>query len=238
MEHLSFERTSSYLNYRLKQEDMEEVEIHLAECTECATKVRSQRLFRYAWKTLTAKAHGKAYRQVRLESALEKASMRPELFQLRERIRVWMSSWWGKAEAILGIALEETTQRTQVMTQGFEALTRPESRLAFAFAQMPIRGREPDSIMVEAKGPPAVRVTIDSRKGTVTIALRDIEPEQKPPLVLLIPEAKDRSSQLLEPRQPRGSKQFVAQFSNVRSGKYLLAFEPTYRNKKSVKSLE
>lgn len=226
MEHLNKETLKNYLSFRLKEEMLLEIEEHLAECKNCSFKVRQEKLLQFAWNTLTAKAHGQAYWQAQLESVLGKVAVSPEYNNYRERVKDWISSWQNKAEAVLGLVLEATYEKSQVITSGWESLIRPDSKLGFALSQMPIRGVEKGPITVETSAKPNVKVTVDSGKSVVTVLLRKIEPGKTPPLVILVPDSKDKKPLLIEPKQPVGSKQFIAQFSNVPSGKYLLVFEP------------
>jgi hypothetical protein len=226
MEHLTKENLRDYLTCRLKESLLIKVEEHLAECAECSSRVRAEKLLQFAWNTLTAKTHGQAYWQAQLESALNEVAASPEYNNYKERLKDWISVWQNKAEAVLGLALEAASEKAQVITQGWESLTRPESKWGFAFGQTPVRGVEKGPITVESSGEPNVKVTVDSEKSSVTVLVRKIEAGRKPPLVLLIPESKDKKPLLAEPKQPQGSKQFVAQFCNVPSGKYLLVFEP------------
>lgn len=226
MEHLSKEALRKYLSFRLEEEMLMEIEEHLAECAECSSKVRKAKLLQFAWENLTAKAHGQAYWQGQLESALDKVATSVDYANYRERIKEWIESCQNKAEAALGLVLETAAEQAQVITQGLEALVRPDSKLGFAFAKTPIRGTKEGSIIVEAVGPPFVNVSVDTKKRTVTVLLRKIEVGRKPPLVILVPDSKNKKPLLVEPKQPAGSKQFIAQFSNIPSGRYLLVFEP------------
>jgi len=226
MAHLTKETLKSYLNLCLAKEMLMEVEEHLAECIDCSSRVRAQRLFQFAWNTLTAEAHGQAYWQARLEGSLNEAVSSPDYASYRERIKEWASSWQNKAEAVLGLVFEAASEKTQILTQGWESLVRPDSKLGFAFSSMPIRGIEKGPITVETSGKFNAKVTADSKKGTVTVLFLKLEPGNKTPLVMLISEVKGSRPVLAELKQPPGSKQFIAQFSNVPSGKYLLVFEP------------
>lgn len=226
MGHLNKETLKNYLSAHLKEEMLMEIEEHLAECAECSLKVRKAKLLQFAWENLTARAHGQAYWQEQLENALDKVATSVDYVNYRERIKVWIADWQNKAEAALGLVLETAAEQAQIITQGLESLVRPESKLGFAFAQSPIRGTEEGSIIVEAIGPPFVNVTVDTKQSRVTVLLRKIEAGSKPPLVILVPDSKNKKPSLAEPKQPQGSKQFIAQFSKVPSGKYLLVFEP------------
>lgn len=231
MGHLTKETLKDYLNLRLKDEILMEIDEHLAACADCASLVRQEKLLRFAWRTLTAEAHGRAYWQAQLGRALNEAAAFPENSNYKERIKEWISVWKSKAEAALGLIVEGAAGQAQIIIQGLESLARVDSKMAFSFAQTPIRGAEEGSITVEAAGPPFVNITVDSKQKTVTILLRKIETGKRPPLVVLVPDSKDKKPVLAEPKQPQGSKQFVAQFSNVPSGKYLLVFEPMKEKK-------
>lgn len=226
MAHLTKETLRSYLDLCLAKEMLMEVEEHLAECTDCNSRVRAQRLIQFAWNTLTAGAHGQAYWQARLEGSLNEAASSPDYASYRERIKEWVSSWQNKAEAALGLVFEAASEKTQILTQGWESLIRPDSKLGFAFSSMPIRGIEKGPITVGTSGKFNAKVTADSKKGTVTVLFLKLGPGKKTPLVMLISEVKGSRPVLAELKQPPGSKQFIAQFSNVPSGKYLLVFEP------------
>lgn len=226
MEHLTKETLKNYLALHLEEERVVEIEEHLAGCGDCSSRVRAEKVLQFAWDTLTARVHGQAYWQARLENCLEEAASSPDYIGYRERIREWVSCWQNKAEAVLGLVLESASQKTQIITQGWESLIRPESKLDFAFPARPIRGIEKRAITVETQGKPDVKVTADSEKDMVTVLLRKVEFGKKPPLVMLVPESKDKKPLVAEPQEPPGSKQFVAQFSHVPSGKYLLVFEP------------
>ena len=226
MAHLTKGTFKSYLNLHLAKEMLMEVEEHLAECADCSSKVRKGKLLQFAWNTLTAEAHGQAYWQARLEGSLNEAVSSPDYVSYRERIREWVSCWQNKAEAVLGLVFEAASEKTQILTQGWESLIRPDSKLGFAFSSMPIRGIEKGPITVETSGKFNAKVTADSQKGIVTVLFRKLGVGDKPPLVMLIPESKGKKPLLAEPEQSPGSKQFIAQFSAVPSGKYLLVFEP------------
>lgn len=226
MEHLTKESIRNYLSRCLKEEMLIEIEEHLADCQGCSDKMRKERLLQYGWQTLTASAHGQAYWQGQLERSLEEVAASVDYADYRGRIKEWIIDWQSKAGAALGLIFGAAADQAQVITQGLGALARPESKLGFAFASTPIRGREEGLIIVEAAGPPFVNVTVDAKQGSVTVLLRKIEAGEKPPLVVLVPDSKDKKPLLIEPEQPAGSKQFIARFLNVPSGKYLLVFEP------------
>ena len=79
MEHLTIEDILAYAADTLPQKDIFRVEVHLAECEECARRVDDHVVIRErfdeVWNSWTVKKHAQEVFQARLLEALEQADV-------------------------------------------------------------------------------------------------------------------------------------------------------------------
>lgn len=241
--HLSAEAIEKYLDQKLTDEEMFELDDHLGGCAECAGRVRSMRRFNFAWEQWTAKAHGEAYRQVlalgwqgRLALALMMLSRRRE--DLRQRLAAWFESTEMKAEAAFELAVDGGKRIAEIASEGVASLIPPKSPWQFRPALTPIRVRgvvrtrggvptkDKSQAIIITEGPPGAGVSVDAQEGVVTVWFENLKPGQIPPLVLLVPEAEGVEPLVEVLARQEGETLYRAEFSGVPDGEYLLAIEP------------
>lgn len=226
---LAFDEIERYLAGDVSEEETIRIDAHMGTCDDCAEKVRMMRRLNFLFNQWTAKSHVEIYQQEQLVAALNKAAEQNPI--LKERIHRWLEKWAGKAEAALRLVMKVPEETTRIITEGVEALVKPDSRLKFVYITAPVPTRGVETLkekktVVKTEGIPNVQVIVNEAANEVEVRLKSLPSEQKAPLILLIPDAKEQAPLLSEPKPEPKTNYHIARFQNVPAGKYTLVFEP------------
>jgi hypothetical protein len=233
--HIQPVELADYFAGELPEEREGIIEEHFSECDECTAQARQFRVFTFMWDDWTAKAHGEVYRRAAVDRALQAAQVQAKSEEWRERLRRWREQWTGRAEAAVRVIMEAPGKAARIVTDGFEALVRPEGRWRFALEPAPVpvlgamrvRGQEvrPLATVALALGRPQARVAISGEVGEVEVRVDGWPPGQSPPLVLLVP-MKEGGEPMVKELAEEQAGVLIARFEGVEPGDYLVAFEP------------
>ena len=238
--HLSPDVIAGYFSDTLSLDDQMLVEEHVATCDDCALAAQGALAAGTVVDRWTARAHGQAVTRTVLAEALATAGARATVAAVRQRLEAWAERWAGQAEAALRIVLDAPGQAARVIAEAAPDLARPGGawQLAAAPAPMPTRGAArrtppPQPIVVTAGGPdgPTASIAVSAERGEVVVRLDDVPGGAEPPLVLLIPTGPeqayaDREPLLGTPQPSPGSEVWIARFTGLGPGSYLVVFEP------------
>jgi hypothetical protein len=232
-QHLSDSDVEKYLANEVSEEEALRMNVHMSKCEKCAEKVRTMRRLNFLFNQWTAKAHAELLYQYQIVGALNQAAeLHPDL---KDRLHNWLKHWQGKAEAALRVVLKVPGEATQIIFKGWEAMVKPEPHLKFDYAVVGMRPRgvrgvtkidKTDKTKVRAEGIFSVEVSVNEINNEVIVQIEGIIPDQKAPLILLIPDAKEQEPLLSQPERESGTNYYVARFQNVPAGRYTLVFEP------------
>ena len=234
-QHLSDSDVEKYLANEISEEEAFRMNVHMSKCEECAEKVRITRQLNFLFNQWTAKAHAELYQylyQYQREHIIDALNQAAKLHPgLKDRLHNWLKHWAGKAEAALQVVLNVPGEATQIILKGWEAVVRPEPHLKFDYAVVSVRSRGVRGVTksvtkVRAEGIFNVEVSVNEVNNEVIVQIEGITPDQKAPLILLIPDAKEQKPLLSQPERESGTNYYVARFQNVPIGRYTLVFEP------------
>ncbi len=239
-EHITPEELAAYFATTLSEDREGEIEEHLAECSACTEQAREiytlqarqLQAFTWLWEQWTARTHGEAYRRARLGRALQQAQVQVANQAWQERLARWREQWSGKAEAAARVIMEASGRVSQIITEGLEALVRPEGAWEFTPAPGTIRTRGSGRGAVRTRGKvaltsgkPQAQITVSEETGVVEIRVDELPPGQTP-LVVLIPMQEGDEPQVQELKRSLQGRSVSARFENVAPGDYLLTLEP------------
>ena len=235
--HIEPEELADYFESLLQEDRNSLIEEHFAECAVCTAQAREFRAFSLVWDDWTAEAHGKAYRQVALTSALQTAMVtRPEW---QERLRRWRERWSGAAESALQSIRAATIEASRVIIEGLETSVPIGTEWRFALATevpsisgsarsggVPVRGAVATNRSVSRGAEKSQeRVTAKSDTGEVEVVVDGWQPGRPASLVLLI-DLQGNHPPLVQELIEEQAGTAVARFSGVAPGEYVVAFEP------------
>lgn len=227
--HISSEDLASYVDGSLSEDREGILGEHLAECVECTERAWQMRAMSMVWDQWTAWTHGQAHLRTVFNEALQTAALQEASASWRDRLARWQDRWAGKAEAAVRVVMEAPEKASRIVTEGLEALVRPEGGWQFAPAPGAIRaaGPRPSAPVKEAvaAGPPAASVRVYDVSRGVDVWLRGLSDATTPPLVLLVPLGGAAAPQVRAPEQ-FSPGEYLARFQNLPTGDYLVAFEP------------
>lgn len=230
--HISAERMLDYMAGALNDEQEEMIEVHIAHCNECTAQARRLERVDHFMEQWTARDHGQVLTQLRLANALNELSEKIENLDMKERLKIWLSKWTNKAEAALSIIVEETGRASRIITEGLEAMVRPDGMWEFELkpAAVPVRGAgtqrgAPITAVSLSPGKPQVRVRL-SAENEIAIRVDAFPEDRTPPLVLLIPAKKDAEAMVNALQRQQDKTCLSARFHDVPPGAYIVAFEP------------
>jgi hypothetical protein len=235
VQHILPEELTDYFAATLSTDREVEIEEHLAVCEACTEQARRVQVFSYVWDSWTAQAHGAAYQQAALATALQQVQAQVQDPGLRARLQHWQDAWAGRAAAAVRLVWEAPGHAVRLVTEGLEALVGPRETWDFVLATRAVRTRGgPVRGATRTRGQtpltprkPQARLRV---QGTPQAAL-EIHVEDFPPgltpLVLLIPMHAGRKPQVTQLERPQGGPpSLVARFANIAPGDYVVAFEP------------
>lgn len=233
--HLTPETLADYFAQALSNEQELQIEDHLADCETCIDTGRLAFTVSNVFDLWTARAHGQAELRAVLQHALGVASQQTAVAAWRQRLARWADEWAGQAEAAVRIVLEAPGQAAKVLMDGMDELARPGSAWALTAAPAPIptrgagraRSSAPIVVTTGGAGGPSARVSVSGERGEIAVRLDGVAPGTEPPLVLLVPTNLDAAPRLGVPELSPGlGDAWIARFTGVGTGDYLVAFEP------------
>jgi hypothetical protein len=229
--HIAPEELTDYFATLLSEDREEEIEEHLADCTQCTEEARQLHAFTSIWNRWTARAHGEAYQRVLLARALQQVQARVQNPGWRRRLAQWRQDLASSAGAAIRIALKAGEDVSRIVTERLEALVSPPLQPAPTYGTVRTRGvRTRGTSAARTTVPltpenPQARVELRGEHGEVEVCVEQLPPRQPSPLVLLIPTTTEGEPRIQElQRQENGA--YVARFEGVEPGDYLVAFEP------------
>jgi hypothetical protein len=234
-QHPSSDILASFAAYQLSEDTQILVQEHLATCDDCAGSANiALRAFGLIdqW---DARAHGTAYRWDRLRAALEAASRQPALAAWRDRLTHWSEQWVGQAQGIVQVVFEGTSSAARIVTDGMQDLVRPGPAWQFALVPTarPIlgsgrrRGQVPPVVVkASGEGTTVAQVAASGGRGEVEVQLSGLPIGVQPPLVMLVPSDHEGEPRLALPACLPDGDTWLARFSGLEPGDYLVAFEP------------
>jgi len=221
---LKLETILAYVKGTLSEEKCFELESHLAECDECAKRVRAHRFllqsvhqgqFDHIWDSWTASRHAEEYLQDQVTKVLRTATY-PQALQ--QRVRAWQENLSQKAWGGIIVLIDASRHTVRVIKEGLEALHQPGMEPAFR----PVSLAEPTSGGGRHRLLHAT-VTIHPEEQTVTVKIPQC-PEPWPILLLFVP-GTDRA--YINPLQPSQDETcLLAVFRDIKDGEWILLSEP------------
>lgn len=230
MDHIENELLLAYVTEMLGYEEMLAADTHLAECPDCARRVRSFRSVRARlddlWSSWTPKQHAEEFLRRRAATAL--GSVRSGS-RLEKRLQAWMVDLGAQVETALRIAFEAPARGAALIQSELDWLGDPVRVRSFSPvpATVAVHGDDhrPRWVTVESAGSPWVRVTADPGAGMIRVRLQ-LHPEPWP-LALLIP-AGEGAASVREFRRVEGEGFLLAEFDDVGEDECLLVLQRTY----------
>ena len=232
------ENLQAYFEGKLSEDQEVAVEEYLAECSEEEiAEARQTYAFTSAWNSWTPKAHGEAYRLVQDEKQNRLVHILTGFISLypqwRNRLQRWLDLSAGQAEAAVRVVMEASGEASRLVTEGLEAMTRPQGRWQFSLEEAivptlgdtPKRSAPPLAAIALHAGKHQARVSL-SGPGEVSVRVDEQLPGQVRPLVLLVPEEGQAEPQVKELETGPDGVYLIARFENVAPGQYLTLFEP------------
>jgi hypothetical protein len=225
-------------------EDLQmQVEEHLAECDRCAERAREQIERSQSIATTldgwTAQAHGDAHRA---DARQRRSAVIAALRALWEDVsdparRAQIARWIDDPEgATARVLLAATSAVSRIVSDELAARPPSVTRYLAAFAPPPppspaARAMPEPSLawataLLDLGGPSVSVATLTVTRRRIAVELIGIREGQQTPLVLLVPEGRDRRPLLAQASRQRGMPHFVAEFRDLPAGEYLIAVEP------------
>jgi hypothetical protein len=223
-DHLTTEDVRSYLREDVDEKKLLAMDSHLAECSDCMTWVRREFLLRKdfdeLWRTWTAREHAEEIKRARLEEATARTGIAGETGR---QLSALLEDLSGNVAAILRILLDSSRKSAEVLPSHLpDILSHISTPLAFAPVTSPVQilgAEEADSVIVEAEGPPRLRVTVDPLARRISIQGEIMD--EPWPLAVLLPA--DTGRAMVEAlRNPEGTDYLLAEFEEVGDGEYFL----------------
>jgi anti-sigma factor RsiW len=235
--HATIEGLLSYFDGQLPDPEECAIELHISECDACAEVGQEICALEQVWAGWTAQRHGQLHLRVMLALALAKAQEHTTDPSWRERLKGWREVWAGTAEAALRTVLHAPAEASRVVAAGLDSLSRPGSFWQFAaeptFAGTLGEGDEEESTIFATSrlSPESPRALVELRggdKGGIVVRIDNLSVAGTPPLVVLIAIKPSRELivQVTEVKRQPGTNSFVARFTKVPPGEYIVAFEP------------
>jgi len=226
--HLNREKILAYVTGNLSDEECFHIDIHLAECGECARRVNAFYNLRADFESIIDKAKPKKLAEnfflFRLKKALQ--FIAEEKPALRNKIKGWLKKLSMKSEVVFGFILDPSKKSVQPVLQGIRELM---VGGAVPFHPLPSAprilgtGLSSCTLSVEAKSELRPKITIDPIARKVLVQIN----ERKKPWPLAIIFAADSKTALAsEFRHPEGTDFLLSEFEDIPAGKYFLVLEP------------
>lgn len=227
-----------YFAEKLPEQHGQQLEEHLAICDVCTTRARAVYAFHDLWERWTAAAHGRAYQQELVNRALRDAEASST--EWKKRLRQWRIRWRGLGEAALQVVMNLKAGAGEVVARGVDALNRPGSAWMLRPVLQPafvrgdlVEGQDVAEFTTTAvANNPTARVIVRAaQRSEITIRIDGIERIEDAPLALLIAvdPAREQQPRVAEAVQATGASYFLARFTDVPPGAYMIVVEPLQR---------
>ncbi len=231
MVHIDTKRIVSYVSGAMDEESSFDLEMHIANCRECAKRVQVQYHIREHFDEVWdahVKNPGWAYAA---ESALSHAIDQNQPEEIRNRLKAWHETLWKKAKSVLSLAIDTGRKSYEVFNEGFLPHFVPSVNFVPEQAAIRTRGaplplkdvRRRAAVDTEKVGGAEVEIQVGERKQTVSVNL-PLLPEPWPLIMLISKEHAEPRIQKLQ--RPEGKNFLVARFDAIPRGEYILMVEP------------
>jgi hypothetical protein len=232
--HPSLDLLIDYAEGTLPEDEGAGIELHLAECNDCAGLARSTREVCEAMRLWTAETHALAMsihenRQRQMVAIALRRAEKEATGSVRERLNVWREKLRAQAGAAVRIVLDAQQEATRVITEGVEGLLMPEPRWRFVYDLPPVRvrgtgGKELPPTVVKSTIP-GVEISVQHEANEILVKLPPALQAQSP-LVLLVGDGDVPpllgSRAISRPGQPYSE----IKFTRVPHNAYTLVVEP------------
>lgn len=228
-EHPGFDELYEYQNTdEITEENAEKmysIDLHLAECTECLSKLRILNCIKVIVDNWTADYETKLY-NIKADATI------------KDRVISWLEIYKGKADAAVEVFvnyketyLGDENYVTKVVTSGMEQFINSFSRFNFNSAlPQAARGRRGGKVYgTEARDENTGSIiAVDSSEdenNIIRVELKNID-DKKIPLIMMINVDNEEEAVLITEPEKSAASIYTAEFKHVRSGKYILMVEP------------
>ena len=217
MKHPSKEDLLAYVSDRLSEEDSFRLEMHIADCDECAKTAYQYNLLRdnpdEIWDSLSVQNLAKDLVTLRLIRSIEYAGARPDLLS---RVHAWIKDFPTKSQVVANLAVNKSKWTLEIMEEGFEAFKRIGQLSWFAPAPHAVRvlGEKMDEEVEhqERLGPKGEKISIYFSRGLIQFKITPLSFEEPYPLLWLFP-LKEGKSIIKETHRPEETDYLVAEVS-------------------------
>ncbi|MHC4464279.1 MAG: hypothetical protein ACYS30_23055 [Planctomycetota bacterium] len=173
MNHLSEQLALRYIAENLSEDEMQDLDLHIADCPQCLDRIRTLRYIAENFDTLleswTAEEHGRVYQQWRLVKAFEEAAEASP--SLAERIRNWLAQKAGTIEIGVSIVLDRAskvaTAAAASLPEGYGFSLRPAFEGVGSPAdveQLKARLQRGSELLADGKPKEAIKVLLEASR--------------------------------------------------------------------------
>jgi len=217
VEHPNKKDILAYVSDRLSEEDSFHIEMHLADCDECAEMVHQYNLLREnpdeIWESLSVQNLAEDLLVLRLMHSIEYSDVRPDLLG---RIRSWIGEFSNRSQVIANMVVNKSKWTLEIMEEGLDALRQIEQLSWFVPAPQAVRvlGEKTDEEVEHQKrlGPRGEKISIYFSRGLIQFKIIPLSFEQPYPLLWLFP-LKEGKSIIKETHRPEETDYLVAELS-------------------------
>jgi len=222
--HIKTGKILAYVADKLTEKEAIEVDRHLAECTECAQRVRVHYYikdhFDELWNSWTASRYSEE-----LLRSLIYNTVKGKVYysEVQKKIDNWLNNFRKGIQAALNVVLDSSRQKAWVALENLKSLVPSQGHPVLEPVPVPLKilGKgEGQPVKVMTQGPPELQVTIDPAAQKISVRM-ELSEEKFSPIILLIPKTRGEIF-ISEFRHPEGTDYLLADFEDVLDGEYSL----------------
>ena len=216
MEHLTQEKALEYISGKLDEEQLFEIDEHLATCTRCVARVRALRMLRAnfdeIWDSLSVENLARDALETRLLESLMQSDVKQEILQ---RAQSWVKSFYQTSQMVIGLAVDISKKTVSILQDVTEEMSTWGQIPRYVPVGQPVRvlgeGADEDTLE-ERRSPSGEKIDIYYTDGTVQLKITPLSFESPPPLLWLLPKSGGPSI-IIETQHPIETEYLVAEFS-------------------------
>lgn len=217
MSHLNLADIAAYVSGQLKNGDLFELELHMADCDQCAKKIFNYSLIRdyfdAIWDELTLTDLTQDLIRINLFESILSSSVNSRLLP---RIESWMNGFFNKTQLIAGIFFDISKKKIEILNKEFLPVEILNNFVKFQMEDTPLlrSGRdESNTVLIQRmKGINGKIIDILQSKDSLLLKIKKSKNDTSFPLIWAVSLDKGHSI-FKESYQPENTEHFVAEFS-------------------------